>query len=142
MLGRIGRDADPCIVGPDTMKAPKHPLLPGEIVQDVWLANRTQHAQRAVGGRLFLTTQRLLFKPNAFDAALAGQPWAVPLADVDHAGVTGIDLSQFFGGGLRRRLAVVFTGGTEALFVVNGAARNAAAITAAAGGVGDDHHLA
>lgn len=133
MLDRIGGDADPCIVGSDTMKAPKHPLLPGEIVQDCWLANHTQHAQRAVGGRLFLTTHRLLFEPNAFDAALAGQPWAVPLASVAHADVTGIDLSQFFGGGLRRRLVVVFTDGTEALFVVNGAARKAAAITAAAG---------
>ena len=114
------------------MKAPKHPLQPGEVVQDSWLANHTQHAQRAVGGRLFLTSQRLLFEPNSFDAALAGQPWAAPLANVDHAGVTGIDLSQFFGGGLRRRLVVVFTDGSDALFVVNGASRKAAAITAAA----------
>ena len=115
------------------MKTPKHPLLPGEVVQDAWLANHTQHAQRAVGGRLFLTSHRLLFEPNSIDAALAGQPWAAPLGSIDRAGVTGIDLSQFFGGGLRRRLVVAFTDGSEALFVVNGAARKAAAITAAAG---------
>lgn len=115
------------------MKAPKHQLLPGEVVQDSWVANHTQHAQRAVGGRLFLTTHRLLFEPNAFDAATGGQPWAAPLVQVAHAGVTKVDLSQFFGGGLRRRLVVVFTDGSEALFVVNGAASKAAAITAAAG---------
>lgn len=115
------------------MKAPKNPLLPGEVIHDSWSANRTQHAQRAVGGRLFLTTHRLVFEPNTVDAALAGRPWAAALEDIDHAGVTGIDLSQFFGGGLRRRLMVVFEDGTDALFVVNAAARKAAAITAAAG---------
>lgn len=112
------------------MKAPKHPLVPGEIVQHSWLANHTQHAQRAVGGRLFLTTHRLVFEPNTFDAALAGQHWTVPLGTIDHAGVTRVDLRQFFGGGLRRRLVVVFKDDTDALFVAKGAARKAAAITA------------
>lgn len=113
------------------MKTPSTPLSPGEHLVDTWAANHTQHAQRAVGGRLCLTSQRLIFEPNAFDAALAGQPWQAPLGAITHAGVTSVDLTQFFGGGLRRRLQVVFTDGTQSLFVVNGAAAKAAAIMAA-----------
>lgn len=48
-------------------------------------------------------------------------------------GVAGIDLSQFFGGELRRRLMVVLRDGTDALFVVIGAACKAAVITTADG---------
>lgn len=113
------------------MKAPKHPLLPGEVVRDSWPANHTQHTQRAVGGRLFLTTHRLLFEPHAFDAATGGLPWAAPLAHVAHVGVTKVDLSHLFGGGLRKRLKVAFRDGSHTLFVVNGAAGKAATITAA-----------
>lgn len=32
MLDQIGGDADPCIVGSETVKAPRRPLLPGEVV--------------------------------------------------------------------------------------------------------------
>ena len=103
------------------MKTPSMPLEPGEQVRESWLANHTQHSQRATGGRLYLTDRRLVFEPNAVDRALAGRALAVPLTDVADVGRTPVDLRHFFGGGIRRRLAVRLTGGSQLLFVVNGA---------------------
>ena len=50
----------------------------------VWqqLANRTQSANRAVGGRLYLTDTRLVFEPNRVDAATGGSRWSVPLGSI------------------------------------------------------------
>jgi len=52
------------------MVFPEPNLGPGESVNYSWLANRTQNNWRAVGGKLFLTTTRLIFKPNQLDDKL------------------------------------------------------------------------
>ena len=84
-----------------------------------WAANHTQSSQRAAGGRLYLTDQRLLFEPHGFDADLGGDAVSLPLRDLTDVSRTGRDLRQFFGGGLRPRLAVATQRQTH-LFVVNG----------------------
>lgn len=49
---------------------------------------------RAVGGNLYLTSQRFLFIPNRFETLLRRKPWSVPL---DH--IEGISLGLNYGGG-------------------------------------------
>lgn len=101
------------------VKQPKSGIDAGETLLERWRANRTQHSQRAVGGHLHLTDRRLLFEPHAFDASLAGRTVSVPLADISDVTRVPRDLRDFFGGGLRARLAVVTPHETH-LFVVNG----------------------
>lgn len=84
-----------------------------------WVANHTQSRHRATGGHLYLTDRRLLFEPHRFDASLGGDVVSLPLRDLTDVGRTGRDLRHFFGGGLRRRLAVATRHRTH-LFVVNG----------------------
>lgn len=96
-------------------------LLPGEHV--VWCrsANREQGSLRQVGGKLFLTRQRLLFAPNEFDDATGGNAWDCPLGDIAAVGVEPRQLAMPFPGGaatLRRRLRVDLRSGDFELFVV------------------------
>ncbi len=80
------------------------------------LANRMQ-GRRAVGGCLFLTETRLLFVPNHLDAITGGRQWEIPRSQVRSVGRQGPD-GGLFSGGLRTRLRIDTTTGTE-LFVVN-----------------------
>jgi len=86
----------------------------------VWqqLANRTQSAGRAVGGRLFLTSTRLLFEPNRVDAATGGENWSAPLTDIKSVGKQSRDGNPL-SGGLRDRLRLTLADGSAELFVVN-----------------------
>lgn len=83
------------------------------------LANRTQ-GRRAVGGSLDLCDGLLVFRPNAFDRALGGEPVDIALAQVVDVGIEPGRLSpmEFFSGGLRSRLRVQLADGTTELFVV------------------------
>ncbi len=94
---------------------------PGEVVLWARFANRTQGGYRAVGGKLFLTNQRLLFLPNRVDAALGGHAWEAELADVRGVGRQPARRrpTMLFSGGLRDRLRVVLNQGPVELFVVN-----------------------
>jgi hypothetical protein len=96
-------------------------------------ANQSQGA-RAVGGRLALTTHRLVFEPHAFDAATGGRTWAVPLAAIAEAGEEPRTWHPF-DGGMRRRLRVTPRDGQKALFVVPRLADAVAAVRAALGQV-------
>lgn len=91
--------------------------LPGEQVLFSKAANRTQSSGRAVGGKLFVTNLRIIFLPHLADAALAGEKLLLPLAEVRDVGQQPAG-GDTFGGGLRNRLRIVHSGGTE-LFVVN-----------------------
>ena len=82
-------------------------------------ANRTQSAWRAVGGKLYLTNQRIAFQSHKFDKALGGQAWSAPLGEVASVEKEGINLGHLFGGGLRPRLRVELQGGDTQLFVVS-----------------------
>jgi len=100
------------------VKQPKSELSAGETLLERWGANRTQSSQRAVGGHLYLTDQRLLFEPHRFDASLAGRTVSVALRDIAEVTRVPRDLRDFFGGGLRARMAVTTRTETH-LFVVN-----------------------
>jgi hypothetical protein len=82
-------------------------------------ANRTTSAMRAVGGKLAVVGDRLAFSPHGFDRAFAATDWSVPLAEIASFETEGLNPKQLFGGGLRKRLAVVTRDGQRELFVVS-----------------------
>jgi hypothetical protein len=94
------------------------PLLDGERPLASWNVNRTQTATRAVGGKLFVTTHRVVFLPHRLDAATGGLPWTTP-----RTSVVGVSRQEpggdTLGGGLRARLRLTLADGQEQLFVVN-----------------------
>lgn len=100
----------------------------GEELRISLAANRTQNGRRAVGGKLFVTSNRLAFRPHDFDAALCGRSATVPLSDVASVGVEPATrdvatalrnpLATLFGGALTDRLRIETTDGREELFVV------------------------
>ena len=94
------------------------PLQAGEQELARFNVNYTQSARRAVGGRLFVSTQRLVFCPHRLDAATGGETWALPRSAVTQVGVRPKG-GDTFGGGLRDRLAIGVAEGSELLFVVN-----------------------
>jgi hypothetical protein len=95
------------------------PYSPGN---EVWVwkhaANRAQNGIRQVGGRLFLSEQRLLFQPNRFDAVTRGERWAVSRDQVAEVSVSarqpGLNAAGF-----RNRLRVSQLDGEVDVFVVN-----------------------
>ena len=95
------------------------PYPPGN---EVWVwqcaANRAQGDIRQVGGRLFLSDQRLVFQPNRFDAATHGEPWAVSRDQVAELSVTArqFSLNPAY---WRNRLRVSQLDGEVDVFVVN-----------------------
>lgn len=86
----------------------------------VWrrAANRTQSANRAVGGNLYLTNVRLLFEPNRVDAATGGQRWSAPVNAIVSVGIQPRD-GNAFSGGLRNRLRLDLADGSIELFVIS-----------------------
>jgi len=94
--------------------------LPGEEVTWSRSANRMQ-GSRGVGGKLFLTEQRILFSPNRVDGLTGGKPWSVEISSVSEVGVEpkGSGKQSKMGGGLRDRLRIRTGHGGEELFVVN-----------------------
>ena len=83
-------------------------------------ANHTQ-GYRAVGGKLFVTDQRLFFAPNRIDANLRGAPVNLPRASVVKIGTTKphYSLFQVFSGAWRTRLQLHTKDGSRYCFVVN-----------------------
>ena len=88
-------------------------------------ANRTTSAMRSVGGKLGVIGDHLAFSPHGFDRALAATDWSVPLEQVKSFQVEPVSLGHLFGGGLRKRLAVVTRDGERELFVVGNAEKTA-----------------
>jgi hypothetical protein len=91
------------------------PLEPGEQVTWRVTANRSC-AGIAVGGRLFVTDRRILFRPTGFEQGLGQEAWECQFSDVIDVDLAERELN-FFSGGLRRRLRIRTNESTE-LFVV------------------------
>jgi hypothetical protein len=59
-------------------------LEQGEILVGAYLANRYKHLYNADGGKLFITTQRLIFEPHAFN--IDTRPEEIPLSAIESVG--------------------------------------------------------
>ena len=82
-------------------------LLDGEEIVLSYPSNHSQ-GKRAVGGKLFVTNQRIAFAPNRFDANLGGLAFDIPLSMVTSITTDPprIRLVEIFSGALRTRLAI------------------------------------
>ena len=92
-------------------------LRQGESVEESVFANRVQGG-RAIGGKLFITNDRLLFVPHRIDKLLGGEVVAIELARTASIEAAVPD-GSFFTGGHRRRLEVRNREGRAEMFVVN-----------------------
>jgi len=80
-------------------------LAEGETILGSWLANHSHHV--AAGGRLWLTSHRLVFMPNRFEVAvMRRKPWSCGLSSITDITVARRGLHPF-NGAWRRRLEVV-----------------------------------
>lgn len=104
-------------------------LGPGETL--VWrVAANWSHQGIAAGGHLALTSTSLIFQPNRVDSSWTG-PWRLPLTAVARVGVQPVTWSDFFSGGLRRRMRLDLVDGSVALLVINRLDRRIREVTAA-----------
>ena len=73
-----------------------------------------------MGGKLYLTTQRLLFVPHFLDRLLAGRAWSASLSDIADVGTSprGEFKTGPFSGSIRERLKVELRDGGVNLFVI------------------------
>ena len=83
---------------------------------------RANHSQgnRAVGGRIVLTSTHLVFTAHALDRRTGGRDLTIPLSNVRVASEGGRSLAGgLFSGGLRRRLVIELEDGSSEAFVVS-----------------------
>jgi hypothetical protein len=105
-------------------------LRPGETVQWQHHAVRHINAFQIRGGRLFLTSARLIHEPSRLD--IRARPWKTPRANIRNVAVEPRRLTlPFLGMGLRERLRIELVDGGVELFVVNGLKVALADLTAA-----------
>ncbi|MEO0415642.1 MAG: hypothetical protein AAF226_11895 [Verrucomicrobiota bacterium] len=97
-------------------------LADGEEVQLELLANHSL-GKRAVGGKLVITSMRIVFLPNRLDAATGGQRLEITRDQVESVGVQTKDMaiSEAFSGAWRDRLAIYGKSDPFGFFVVNNA---------------------
>ncbi|MDS0476187.1 GRAM domain-containing protein [Natrinema sp. 1APR25-10V2] len=55
----------------------------GEELIGAFYANYMRSGARPLGGKLYLTDQRLLFSPHLLDSALGGEPMWIDLEDIE-----------------------------------------------------------
>jgi hypothetical protein len=95
----------------------------GEQILRTFKANRTQSEGRAVGGKLYLTNQRLLFEPGSVDSQIGSEEISIELTAIESVskesrGGKGWK-DTIFGGGLRNRLRIDVNENATELFVVS-----------------------
>jgi hypothetical protein len=98
-----------------TQEAIEAQLEDGEHCELVLVGSRTVD-MTVSSGRLCLTNRRLLFVPRGFNVK-GRSPWSVSRNDI--AGIEVAERTwQPYNGGMRRRLLVRFTDGSQQFFVV------------------------
>jgi len=113
---------------------PKPAIAASEDVLWTRGANREQSPLRYTGGRLLLTSNRLIFQPNRLDALTRGLPWSADLASVAKVGVEPRGPTVPFLGltaRYRNRLRVELQDGQVEVFVINHLATVVPLLTAA-----------
>ena len=96
-------------------------LLESEEIILAYPANMTQKDWRAVGGKLFITNQRIIFTTNVIDDKLGGKSFSRAREDVDYIFIKErkLSFSELFSGGLINRLGLKLKDNSEVFFVVN-----------------------
>ncbi len=84
---------------------------PEEEVIDAFYANYVRDGGRPLGGKLYVTSERLLFGPHLIDAALGGSRRMISRQEID-----GVEQSEE---GRSPRLVVTLADGETVTFVIN-----------------------
>ena len=94
-------------------------LAEGEEVICSFPANHTQ-GKRAVGGKLFVTNQRVAFTPNRMEIKMRGRGMEMALSDITSIGTVKprIRITEIFSGAWRTRLSISRRCDDDAYFVV------------------------
>jgi hypothetical protein len=86
-------------------------------------ANYSQSEGRAVGGKLALGDESLVFEPRKLDELTGGENIEITYDDIREVGKKGRFeeglKDSLYGGGMRKRLSIETTGGEEFWFVVS-----------------------
>ena len=95
-------------------------LFDGEKIIFSCPSNHTQ-GKRAVGGKLFVTNQRIAFIPNRLDANMGGMALEVPVSEITSIGTDKphFTITEIFSGAWRTRLAIHSSDRAPQYFVVN-----------------------
>lgn len=72
-----GGQGDMGSIGSFIVRGP--PARAGETVREAFPANHLRDEGRPLGGKLYLTTERVVFAPHLLDAWLGGAAWSVDL---------------------------------------------------------------
>lgn len=97
---------------------PRPRLHANEILQAQLYANHVQNG-RAVGGRLYITSQRLVFEPSRMEQLLRGKSWEMQRSDLVETGTRGRGWDILAGGLRRSRLVIDRRSGPSEVFVVS-----------------------
>jgi hypothetical protein len=96
-------------------------LRTGETVEWNRTAGRQASTFQVAGGRLFLTSTRLIHQPNRLCMGASGRPWSTPRTSISQVTVEPRRWTiPLFGmtAGLRNRLRLELVDGSAQLFVV------------------------
>ena len=106
-------------------------LSDGEEIILSYPSNHTQ-AKRAVGGKLFITNQRIAFAPNRIDANMGGMSLELPVAEITSIGTEEphYTITEIFSGAWRARLVIHSSDMHPQYFVVKDPAAIASKIRA------------
>jgi hypothetical protein len=113
-------------------------LHPDEVVQWTAWANRTR-GRTAIGGKLFVTSQRVYFVAHRFEHAFRKAPdVALPHGQIRHVGLEPATADNLYGGSLRVRLRLDLRNSTSEYFVINRQSEVAARLRSTLGMDGAD----
>lgn len=93
----------------------------GEELIAAFYVNYMRSGSRPLGGKLYLTDQRVLFCPHVLDSILGGDPMWVDLEDIEHVTDTGAraESAESEDDDAPRKLRVELADGTHESFVVS-----------------------
>ncbi|TYL36335.1 hypothetical protein CV102_23030 [Natronococcus pandeyae] len=94
-----------------------HDRNPDEETVDAYHVNYLRSDRRPLGGKLYVTDQRLLFSPHLVDSVLGGEKVGIDVADVER--VTGVAAADRDDGPPADSLRVELIDGTHESFVVS-----------------------
>lgn len=107
---------------------------PGENVRGSFYANHLRESGRPLGGKLYVTNERVLFCPHLLDAFFSGDHHMIPLAEVqsveryDPTADAERAEGSLPGGGTQERLRIIGLADEESFFIVSKLDKAAAAI--------------
>lgn len=97
-------------------------IRPGEEVRRGFYVNYLRADQRPLGGKLYVTNQRVLFCPHLIDSFFGGSPRMILLKKIVNVAVvdpTEVPDREIVGGGTEKRLRIDTSANQSEYFIIN-----------------------